>query len=505
MAIMDASGTGLMMRDPPGTAGESVGKLRVKFPPVQEKRLRQTGSASIFGGLPATIEQILIYTVGLGLVFLYLVHCERENYTQPPVDSVLSSQGCPCNLREMISPSSALSWVVVFAPSLLTLPIARACQQCPNPHHKLDKTSTGADMGTYTDWTISAVEALQSWYNQSSGLWDTTGWWNSGNCLTVLGDFYALEPEEAVNLELLKVFSNTFTQAQQASSQGVRKIYVTTSKGLRIVESHYTGLGPGSKGSPAIVKRGFPGFINDYYDDEGWWALAWVRAYDVTGDASYLSMAESIFADMEGGVNGTCGGGIWWSKDRTYKNAIANELYLTVAASLANRVPYTDSYLTIAEGQWEWFYNSGMINSQNLINDGLTINADGTCTNNEDTTWTYNQGVILGGLVELYKANGNTSLLAEATTIAEAAIDNLSVDGILHESCEDDDCGADGSQFKGEQLRNTTIKTDTSSESVPVNPVAAGGLTCIHRYLYAQLTVSTARCQQGGLSKLHTE
>lgn len=60
-----------------------------------------------------------------------------------------------------------------------------------------------------------------------------------------------------------------------------------------------------------------------------------------------------------------------------------------------------------------------MINEKNLINDGLTINADATCVNNGEITWSYNQGVILGGLAELYKATGNSTLLAKAVDIAE--------------------------------------------------------------------------------------
>ena len=93
-----------------------------------------------------------------------------------------------------------------------------------------------------------------------------------------------------------------------------------------------------------------------------------------------------------------------------------------------------------------------MINDNNLINDGLDINSDGSCTNNGDTVWSYNQGVVLGGLVELSKATGDSEYLSEATSIAEAAIEALSEDGILHESCEPNDCGGDGSQFKGEQI-----------------------------------------------------
>lgn len=133
-----------------------------------------------------------------------------------------------------------------------------------------------------------------------------------------------------------------------------------------------------------------------------------------------------------------------------YTNAIANELFLSVAASLANRIPeYKDYYLDIANTQWNWFKNSGLINGDNLINDGLTDD----CKNNGMQTWTYNQGVILGGLVELSKATGDASLLDEAMNIATAAITHLSKDGVLFEGCEPN-CGDDGAQFKGVFMRN---------------------------------------------------
>jgi len=48
-----------------------------------------------------------------------------------------------------------------------------------------------------------------------------------------------------------------------------------------------------------------------------------------------------------------------------------------------------------------------MINNEKLINDGLTKD----CRNNKQETWSYNQGVILGGLLELSKATSNPSLL----------------------------------------------------------------------------------------------
>ncbi|KAK3307570.1 glycoside hydrolase family 76 protein [Chaetomium strumarium] len=247
-------------------------------------------------------------------------------------------------------------------------------------------------------------------------------------------------------LNIPNIISTTFNNAQRVS--------VTTQKTLSasgMVTSNYT-IQPSDTN-----KRGFSNFINDYYDDEGWWALALIRSYDVTRQQAYLDKAESIFQDMQAGTDGTCGGGIWWSKERAYKNAIANELYLSVAASLANRVPSKkQQYTQIAKDEWAWFKRSGMINRDNLINDGLTINADGSCANNGMQTWSYNQGVVLGGLVELARATGDSSYLQEATAIARAAVALLSDgDGVIHEvdRCEPD-CGADGSQFKGVFVRN---------------------------------------------------
>jgi predicted alpha-1,6-mannanase (GH76 family) len=190
-------------------------------------------------------------------------------------------------------------------------------------------------------------------------------------------------------------------------------------------------------------------YINGFYDDEGWWANAWVHAYDVTGDANYLATAKYVFDDIKGGWDtGTCSGGVWWSKQRNYKNAIANELFLLLAASLHVRTPGDSgpgSYLDWAQREWAWFSASGMENAKHLVNDGL----DASCKNNGGTTWTYNQGVLVAGLVELRRAAGDESLVTHAEAIADAAIAALTdKEGILHEPCEPN-CGADGPQFKG--------------------------------------------------------
>jgi predicted alpha-1,6-mannanase (GH76 family) len=153
----------------------------------------------------------------------------------------------------------------------------------------------------------------------------------------------------------------------------------------------------------------------------------------------------------------------WWDKAHTYVNAIANELYLSVASHLANRETspsQKSNYLSLAQQQWKWFQDSGMINSGNTINDGLTTD----CKNNGGTVWSYNQGVILGALAELNKADSDGEYLNKAKDIATAAISSLGSSGVLKDPCEPN-CGADGNQFKGVFMRGLQRLQEASPEA----------------------------------------
>ena len=285
----------------------------------------------------------------------------------------------------------------------------------------------------------SAITTLQRWYNKTTGLWETTGWWNSANALTMLADFVSVD--SSLDTVAEHVFQNTFSQAQKASLEFVKVMtpYSVTT---------YTAppFPPGTTPS----ENGFAGFLNDYYDDEGWWALAWLKIYDLTKKQQYLQAAIDIFEDMEKGWGGTCGG-LWWNKQHSYKGAVENALFLTVAAQLANRASNKDYYLHWAWKQWDWFQHTGMINEQYNINNGINLT---TCRNDNGIVWSYNQGVILGGLLELYRAAPDETYLNMAERMALAGIKFLSdSNGILHDPCEPD-CEDDGPQFKGIFMRN---------------------------------------------------
>lgn len=77
-----------------------------------------------------------------------------------------------------------------------------------------------------------------------------------------------------------------------------------------------------------------------------------------------------------------------------------------------------------------------------------------TCVNNNGTTWTQNQGVILSGLGLLYNATHNATLLDIAQRIADATLQRLVYsDGILKEPCEPN-CTDDQALYKGIFVRH---------------------------------------------------
>lgn len=67
----------------------------------------------------------------------------------------------------------------------------------------------------------------------------------------------------------------------------------------------------------------YANFLNNWYDDEGWWGNAFLDVYDYTHDSAYLNQAITIYNDIVGGMGTPCGG-IWWDKKHTYVAAIAN-------------------------------------------------------------------------------------------------------------------------------------------------------------------------------------
>ena len=181
-----------------------------------------------------------------------------------------------------------------------------------------------------------------------------------------------------------------------------------------------------------------------------------------------------------------------------YKNAITNELFLTSAmklhayeAAVGKPAGY---YLSWATREWDWFAASGLVNAQSLINDGL----DGNCSNNNQTTWTYNQGVLLDGAARLSAATGNATALSIATRVASAAMTLLVTHNgsdIMAEPCGGSGgggCGSDASIFKGVFVRHLSAMLQTGADAPAFEAQA-------HAFLAANAAsaLANASCGQG--------
>lgn len=273
----------------------------------------------------------------------------------------------------------------------------------------------------YNQYADTTITTLQKWYNTETGLYETTSWWNAANALTAIIDYSRITGSK----EYLDVIDNSFEICKEFEVQM-----------------------PDPKDN-WICRN----YINDYYDDEGWWILAWIEAYELTKDDKYLKMARITFADMATGWDAVCGGGVYWKKPNIGKSAVQNELFMLGAIRLHQRgggEALGKSYMKWAEDTWEWFINSGMINEKYLVENGLNKQ----CQVNTGNYHTYNQGIILSALVELYKEKQEESLLELAHKIANATINNLVYENGILKDPKEPNLNGDATQFKGIFMRH---------------------------------------------------
>ena len=291
---------------------------------------------------------------------------------------------------------------------------------------------TGAAL--YLEHSSDIIQALQGIQSPADHLFKRAGWWNAANIMEAMVDYNKISGKDM--------------------SKTCRQIYKANKHKM---------LGD---------------FRNWAYDDSGWWAMAWIKAYDQYHHAAYLKTAEHIFTYMlNKGWDDRCNGGMNWMRNHPYKNAVTNELFILLGARLANR--QTDStrkayYLNRSIKAYNWLAQSGMLNADHLYNDGL----DGNCKNNHGNTWTYNQGVILAAEKELYTLTGNNAYLQSAHQTALACMSKVAdADSILTDRLGKD-AGPDCPQFKGIFMRelaelNTVLKDPAITRFIIHNAHAA--------------------------------
>nr|WP_246369976.1 glycoside hydrolase family 76 protein [Saccharibacillus deserti] len=164
-------------------------------------------------------------------------------------------------------------------------------------------------------------------------------------------------------------------------------------------------------------------FLHNYYDDMEWLALAFLRAYQATGEDAYEQYALELWTDIRTAWNPHCGGGMAWKKDQPdYKNTPANAPAAILAARLY-RLRGGAEDLDWAKRIYAWNREHLVDPRTGFVWDGLNRLGDGRI--DYDWKFTYCQGVMIGAGVELYRCTGESGYLQEAMRTAEACIDEL--------------------------------------------------------------------------------
>ncbi|EGC45976.1 glycosyl hydrolase [Histoplasma capsulatum var. duboisii H88] len=255
------------------------------------------------------------------------------------------------------------------------------------------------------------------------------------------------------------------------------------------------------------------------YDDMLWVVLGWLenikfqKIHSGLHYSSYSNLNDSLrsswygtqlrrpaahrarlFYDLasNGWNTSLCSGGMIWSPYlEPYKNAITNELFISASIGMYLHFPGDDidspllsesatgdmiskphnpTHLNAAVAAYDWLKNSNMTDKNGLYADGFHIQGwrdkrnPGTrkCDVLDTMVYTYNQGVLLSGLRDLWLATGAKFYLEDGHQLVENVIKatgwpNTSIQkwhglgraGVLEDACDSSgSCSQNGQTFK---------------------------------------------------------
>jgi predicted alpha-1,6-mannanase (GH76 family) len=304
--------------------------------------------------------------------------------------------------------------------------------------------------------------------------------------------------------------------------------------------------------NPELNNMGLSFFENGKNDDTAWWGLALLQAYSITCYPKYLQDAMDIanYIGKTWDTKTNCGefvgrkfvGGVPWARSGPqfgYTSAIQNGLFLELTAWLHNTIVEDGgkdhTYLNWAKREWTFIKEVGLFHANTITtprgfvgptkleaywvpNSSPDIGSnysgkdnskdfDDLCGGLRYRIFTYNQGVLIAGLVQLYQATGTLADLTDAEYIATAVVETptpsqiafaakafhtgkspwiFTVHGVLIEpedmpafspTC----CIGDGAAFKGIFVRDLRMLDDTiASPSTPKG--ANAGFQCTATY-----------------------
>ena len=155
-----------------------------------------------------------------------------------------------------------------------------------------------------------------------------------------------------------------------------------------------------------------------FYDDNIWLGIDFTDLYSLTGDKEYLDNAEMIWKFIESGTDDVLGGGIYWCEQKKHsKNTCSNAPGAVFALKL-HLATGEERYFTQGRALYDWTFRTLRDTTDNLYFDN--INLEGKIT---EWKFAYNSGQMIQAGVLLYSITGDKTYLEQAQKTARACHD----------------------------------------------------------------------------------
>ena len=151
--------------------------------------------------------------------------------------------------------------------------------------------------------------------------------------------------------------------------------------------------------------------VHTYFDDNGWWGLAFVDAFRATGDRRYLDDAARAFTFIVRTGWDSHGGGIWWDTSHGHKTAepLAAAAFIGAVIYSATRNP---AYLKQVKKLLDWADAHSWNSAAHLY----------ARSDTDNTVMDYVQGMMIGADLELCKATSTVQYCQNAEQLGQASV-----------------------------------------------------------------------------------
>ncbi|GAA3274042.1 glycoside hydrolase family 76 protein [Paenarthrobacter aurescens] len=227
-------------------------------------------------------------------------------------------------------------------------------------------------------------------------------------------------------------------------------------------------------------------FVNDYYDDMAWLALATLRLEKLAeetrkpGRRRNAYVQKSLTLQFDSASTDDFGGGTFWSTKRDFKNTPATA---PVALYYA-RTGHTER----AQQLVNWLNSKLLHPERGIYQDGVRIKEGGLAV--DTAIYTYNQGPVLGALLEL----GGEDNLRRADLLVDAVKRELTLPGM--EVIRGEGTG-DGGLFTGILLRYLALAARDGRLPAPTRDTAKSLVHSTAEAFWAGRRVNTGNPSRG--------